>query len=107
MTWRFCSGSVTPARAARNSSRGVFDEEGAGAQRREVRAHEFGFAFAHQAGVDVGAVNALRAQRAQAQRVGDGRIDAAADEEEDVAAAGDLRGCVLRARAPGRPGPSP
>ena len=78
-----------PARASRKQLAGVFDEEGAGAQVREVLAHEFGFAFAHHAGVDVGAVNALRAERAQAQRIGDRGIDAAAHEEEDVAAGGD------------------
>ena len=69
---------------------GVFDEEGAGAQVREVPPHEFGFAFAHHAGVDVSAVDPLRAERAQAQRIGHRRIDAAADEEEDVAAGGGL-----------------
>ncbi len=60
-----------------------------------MRAHEFGFPFAHHAGIDVSAVNAVRTQRAQAQRVGDGGIDAAADEEEDVAPGGDLADVIF------------
>ena len=68
---------------------GVLDLKAAGPQRGEVGAHELGFAFAHQAGVDVSAVDAVRAQALQAQGVGDGGIDAPADEEEDAAAGGD------------------
>ena len=90
MTWRFCSGLGDAGQGGEEQLAGVFDEEGAGAQVREVPPHEFGFAFAHHAGVDVGAMNPLRAERAQAQRIGDRGIDAAADEEEDVAAGGDL-----------------
>ncbi len=45
---------------------GVGDFEGSGAELDEIVAHEFGLAFAHQAGIDVGAVHALRSQGFQA-----------------------------------------
>ncbi len=67
---------------------GVLHLKAAGAQRGEVGADEIGFSFAHQAGIDVGAVNAVRAQAVEAQSEGDGGIDASADEEKDAAAGG-------------------
>ena len=70
-------------------------------------AHEFGLAFAHQAGVDVGAVNTRRVRgRAEAQRVGDGGIDASADEEKYVAIARGGADVIFDRRESGRPGPS-
>ena len=45
-------------------------------------------------------MDALRSQRAQAQRVGDGGIDAAADEEEYIAIAGDGADLVFDGRDP-------
>ena len=105
MTWRFAFGLGDAGQGGEEELAGVFDEEGAGAEGGEVAAHEFGFAFAHHAGIDVGAVNALRPQRAEAQRVGDRGIDAAADEEKDVAAGGGLadvlfEGAQLARRVP-------
>ena len=63
-----------------------------------MRPHEIGLALAHQAGIDVDAAHALGAQRAQAEREGDGGIHAAADEEEDVAVAGALADLLLDQR---------
>ncbi len=55
----------------------------------EVFAHEFGFAFTHQAGVDVRGVDSIGAEGAEAESAGDGGIDASADEEKDIAILGD------------------
>ena len=66
-----------------------------------------GLAFAHQAGVDVDAAHAIRAERAQAKREGDGRIDAAADEEEDVAVADHFADSLLDQRHAVPRDPSP
>ena len=71
----------------------VLDRDHARAERVEHAADELRFSFAHQAGIDVDAAHAVRAQRAQAQREGHGRIDAAADEEKHVAVAHRRRIC--------------
>src|SRR5690242_19392100 len=63
---------------------GILNRDGARAQGLEVSAHEFGFALAHQAGVDVGSMHTVRPQRPQAQRVGYRRIHAAAYEKENL-----------------------
>ncbi len=67
---------------------GVFHAKCAGAERLKKLANVVRLALAHQAGIDIDAVDAFAAQCSQAQRVGDGGIDAAADEEEDVAITG-------------------
>src|SRR5579862_3150080 len=45
----------------------VFHKERARAERREMRAHKFGFTLAHHAGVYVSAMDPVRSQSAQAQ----------------------------------------
>ena len=92
MMWRFCSGSVTPASAARNCSSRVLHGDARHAP------HEIGLALAHQAGIDVDAAHAIGSERARAQREGDGGIDAAADEEEDAAVARGLADLLLDQR---------
>ena len=72
---------------------------------REILAHEFGLAFAHQPGIDVGRMHPIGPKRAEAQRAGDRRIHAAAHKEEHVAIAGHganliLHGLNLTRRVP-------
>src|SRR5581483_6875344 len=81
----------------------VLDRHGARAKPVEHAAHEIRLPLPHQAGVDVNAAHASGRQRAQTERVGDGGIHAAADEEEHVAVADaianslfDLRDTVSR-----------
>ncbi len=65
---------------------------------RQAR-HEFGFALAHEAGIDIDAAHALGAEGARAQSEGHGGIDAAADEEEDVARANAIADLLLDGRS--------
>ena len=51
--------------------------------------------FAHQAGIDVIAADALLAERSKAQCIGDGRIHASANEEKNVPIAGHLANPLL------------
>ena len=84
----------------------VLHHEGAAAV-PENAAHEIGLALAHQAGVHVDPPHPLAAERAQAEREGHRGIDAAADEEEDVAALRPSPGSSPRSREPGASGSSP
>src|SRR6202795_1912574 len=54
-------------------------------ERAESAFDEFGFALAHEPGIDVNAAYPRGSQRPQTEREGDGRIDAAAHEEEHIA----------------------
>ena len=83
--WRFFSGSQTPSSAAQKFGFGLLDMKRCGAELLEQAAHIGGLAFAHQAGVDINSVDAIRSQGAQAERIGDGGIHAAADKKEHVA----------------------
>ncbi len=79
---------------------GVFHMKCFGTELFEQAADVGGFALAHQAGVDINPVNAFGAERSEAESVGDGRIHAAAHEEENVAIAGDRPDlCFQRADA--------
>ena len=108
MMWRFVSGSVTPSSARQKLGFGLFHAKSGRAELREKPPHVGGFAFAHQAGVDVDAVDAIRPERAQAQRVSDRGIHAAADEEKHIAIAGDGANLLLRSAGcdPSDPNPS-
>src|SRR5277367_5208055 len=69
---------------------GVLDLEMSGTQRGEYSADELGLIFSHEACVDVQSIDALGTQRAEAKCVGDGGVNAAANEEENVAVSGSL-----------------
>src|SRR5579875_1339112 len=57
-------------------------------QLAENSAHEVGFAFAHQPGIDIQAVHALRTECSQTQRVCNGGIDPAAHKKKHAAPLG-------------------
>src|SRR5579871_896488 len=66
---------------------GSLDMKGRSAQLREQPAHVFGLSFPHEPGVDINAIHAFRPKGAKAQRVGNRRVNSAADEEEHIAIA--------------------
>ena len=65
---------------------GVFDGKQAPAQRLEDALDELRLALAHQSRVHIESADTLFAQRPQAERESDRRIDSAGNEEEDLAA---------------------
>src|ERR1700677_1338257 len=69
-----------------------------GPKRSESAFDEFGFALAHEPGVDVNAAHPRGSQRPQAERKGHGRIDAAAHKEEHIAVADALPDLILDER---------
>ena len=87
MTWRFNSGSRTSSSGARNSASQRAMSTTPEPNRRKRTLDEFGLTFAHEAGIDVDAAHARRAESPQTKRERDGGIDPAADEEEDIAIA--------------------
>ena len=82
MIWRFCSGSTTPRSSEKKCPAASIDFEPAQVEPLEGGLNLFGLAGAHESGIDVDAMNQLRPQRAHRQGVGDGRVDAAAQEKQ-------------------------
>ena len=76
----------------------VIDIERARGEGLKDLAHKVGFAFAHQAGVDVGGVHPFRPQRPQADRVSDRGVHSARGEEEDRALSGNLPNLLFHHR---------
>ena len=98
MMWRLSSGSRTDSSGSRNSCFAAGDLDHARAELREGALDELRFAFAHEPGIHVNAAHPLGPERAQAEREGNGGIDAAADEKEDVAVADALPDLVFHQR---------